>query len=95
VQKLQPIGETMESKLPKEKPKSLALRRNLEKLQLELRNIIQGVKRNNGTSGFPRYGVGEEFHDQTEANGPESYKGEIQNLFNFRLLHTKHTIPLK
>ncbi|KAL9314076.1 hypothetical protein ACSQ67_019528 [Phaseolus vulgaris] len=70
----------MESKLPKEKPKSLALRRNLEKLQLELRNIIQGVKRNNGTSGFPRYGVGEEFHDQTEANGPESYKGNYSEL---------------
>jgi len=65
----------MESELPKEKPKSLALRRNLETLQLELRNIIEAVKR---TWGLPRYGVGEEFHDQTQANGPESYNGEIQ-----------------
>ncbi|CAJ1974950.1 unnamed protein product [Sphenostylis stenocarpa] len=64
----------MESKLPKEKPKSLALRRNLVRLQLELRNIIQGMQRNNGTWGFPRYGIGEEVDDQPEANGPESYK---------------------
>lgn len=76
----------MESKLPKEKPKSLALRRNLERLQLELRNVIQGVKKNNGNWGLPRYGVGEELLHQTEPNASESCTGEIQNLFSFLLL---------
>jgi len=75
----------MESKLPKEKPKSLALRRNLQRLHLELRNIIQGVKRNNGTWGLPRYGVGEELLYRTEANGSQSYSGEIQGFFFFFL----------
>jgi len=73
----------MESKLPKEKPKSLALRRNLQRLHLELRNIIQGVKRNNGTWGLPRYGVGEELLYRTEANGSQSYSGEIRDFFFF------------
>ncbi|WVZ18765.1 hypothetical protein V8G54_006087 [Vigna mungo] len=77
MEKLESIEEAMESKLPKEKPKSLALRRNLERLQLELRNVIQGVKKNNGSCGLPRYGVGEELLYQTEANGSESCTDEV------------------
>ncbi|KAG2399215.1 uncharacterized protein HKW66_Vig0083030 [Vigna angularis] len=76
MEKVESIEEAMESKLPKEKPKSLALRRNLERLQLELRNVIEGVKKNNGTRGLPRYGVGEELLHQTEANGSEYYTDE-------------------
>ncbi|WVZ18760.1 hypothetical protein V8G54_006082, partial [Vigna mungo] len=61
--------------MAKEQPQGLALRRKLERLQLELSNIKLGTQSYvpgqgiNGNWGVPRYGVGEEVHDQTEADG--------------------------
>ncbi|ESW10004.1 hypothetical protein PHAVU_009G173500 [Phaseolus vulgaris] len=72
----------MERNMPKQQSQGLASRRNLEKLQLELSSIKQGVQShelgqgNNGTWGFLRYGIGEENHDQAEADGPEFDKVE-------------------
>ncbi|KAK7353987.1 hypothetical protein VNO80_19443 [Phaseolus coccineus] len=74
-----------DSDFPKEQPKSLASRRNLERLHLELSN--EGVqpfvpgKGVNGTWGVPRYGIGE-VHDQTEAYGSEYKKGN-NSIFNY------------
>jgi len=78
----------MERNIPKQQSQGLASRRNLERLQLELSSIKQGVQSyevgqgNNGTWGFLRYGIGEEVHDQTEADDPEFDKGEIGLLFS-------------
>ncbi|CAJ1974951.1 unnamed protein product [Sphenostylis stenocarpa] len=74
----------MERNMAKQQPQGLASRRNLERLQLELSSIKQGVQShelgqgNNGTWGFLRYGIGEEAHDQTEADGPE-----FDTVFNY------------
>lgn len=84
--------------MPKQQSQGLASRRNLEKLQLELSSIKQGVQShelgqgNNGTWGFLRYGIGEENHDQAEADGPEFDKGEFANFF-FSLLFHNSGIP--
>ncbi|KAG5031989.1 hypothetical protein JHK82_015586 [Glycine max] len=67
---------TKECDSPKEQqPRVLAIRRNLEKLKLELHNINRGIdshvqgKRVNGTWGASRYLIGEE--DDTESDGDE------------------------
>ncbi|CAJ1974952.1 unnamed protein product [Sphenostylis stenocarpa] len=78
---------TMESHLRKEQRKSLASRRNLEWLHLELSKINAGVQFApgegiNGTWGVPRYGIGEEVHDLTEAYATE-YKQGNNSVFNY------------
>ncbi|KAL5192057.1 Protein DEHYDRATION-INDUCED 19 5 [Glycine soja] len=67
---------TKECNSPKEQqPQVLAIRKNLEKLKLELHNINRGIQsyilrqRVNGTWGAPRYVIGEE--DDTESNGDD------------------------
>ncbi|CAJ1974953.1 unnamed protein product [Sphenostylis stenocarpa] len=74
--------------MAKEQPQGLALRRKLERLQLELSSINRGSQSYvpgqgiHGNWGFPRYGVGEEVHDQTEADHPVFDKGDY-SVFNF------------
>ncbi|XP_047177455.1 uncharacterized protein LOC124844541 [Vigna umbellata] len=76
-----------DSDFPKGKPKSLASRRNMEKLRLELSKINGGVqsfapgKGINRNWGVPRYGIGE-VHDQTEEHDPEYNKGN-DSVFNY------------
>ncbi|KAG2399211.1 uncharacterized protein HKW66_Vig0083070 [Vigna angularis] len=74
--------------MAKEQPQGLALRRKLERLQLELSSIKLGTQSYipgqgiNGNWGVPRYGVGEEVHDQIDADGAVFDKGDY-SVFNF------------
>jgi len=73
--------------MTKEQPQGLALRRKLERLQLELSTINNGIQyyvpgqEINGNWGVPRYGVGEEVHDQTEADSIVFDKGDFFKIF--------------
>ena len=90
---------TKECDSPKEQqPRILAIRRNLEKLKLELHNINRGIdshvqgKRVNGTWGASRYLIGEE--DDTESDGGEIEKKKncvYVNFFSY-LGHNKSNI---
>ncbi|ESW10005.1 hypothetical protein PHAVU_009G173600 [Phaseolus vulgaris] len=88
----------MERNMAKEQPQGLALRRNLERLQLELSTINLGIQSYipgqgiNGNWGVPRYGVGEEVHDQTEADGAVFDKGHY-SVFNLTV--EEPTIDMK
>jgi len=82
----------MERNMAKEQPQGLAIRRNLERLQLELSTINLGIQSYipgqgiNGNWGVPRYGVGEEVHDQTEADGAVFDKGDFFLILGFFFL---------
>ncbi|RDX89296.1 hypothetical protein CR513_28991, partial [Mucuna pruriens] len=77
---------TKESNLPREQPQAVVLRRNLEKLRLELSNINQGIQsyimgqRIDGTWGAPRYGIGEEVDNKIEGDGPDSDGDEDEDV---------------
>ncbi|QCE14392.1 hypothetical protein DEO72_LG11g1392 [Vigna unguiculata] len=72
----------MERNMAKQQ-RGLASRRNLERLKLELSSIKQGVQSyelvqgNNGTWGFLRYGIGEEY-EQTEADDNKVFNYTVE-----------------